>query len=330
MKYAVLILAHKNIEQILLLVKTLSSANCDIFIHFNRLLKVSEYHLKELSNLNGGRVFVLPNKNRVVIEYHSCGMTEAILEISKYAYKIGMENYRHYSYYCFISGQDFPIKSNNYIESFLNQNYPKPFIDIHPWHKDNWAYHKFKKIYFGKPRTFIRSKLGKLTFKPIGKIIRAPIELPVIAIENLLTSILGSPAEILQKGKYDLYGGSPWWILPDDIIKYIIETSNDSYLYKIMRFTKTPDETFIQSLVMNSPFKDRFDIYDAHDPAQYSMTFLVFSDTRRPIVTGHPYNFDIEDYALLLSKHHLFARKFDIYFDREIVAKLMLHLGCQQ
>ncbi|MCE5178571.1 MAG: hypothetical protein LLF81_05455 [Porphyromonadaceae bacterium] len=283
---------------------------------------MNEFELDELKHLNDHKVYLLNRNDRITIEYNSFDLTKALINLITKAYNTSKEKGRFYKYYLYISGQDFPIKTNSYIHDFLEENYPKPFIDIHPWDLDNWMYHKFKNYYFSLPRTFIRSRLKRNTFNLFGKIVRAPFELPTILFENILTKVIGSPYNKLTAKGYNLYGGSLWWILPDDIISYIVENYRSSYIFKIMKYTKTAEETFFHTFVMNSNLKNRFTVYDSLDANQYSMTYLIFSDKKRPVVTGHPYVFDVTDFDLIISQSHLFARKFDITKDEEILNKI--------
>lgn len=318
MNYAIIILGHKNIKQIKRLIKQLSYQSCDIYLHLNKFFSVSELEKKEISLLNSGNVFIIPDNERIGIQYDGMGMTNAIIKGAEVAFENRLNNKKKYSYYFFITAQDFPIKTNKYIEQYLENSYPKPLIDIHPWSRDNWAFHKFKKVYFHKPRTYIRSKLGKYTYTNIGRIIRAPFEVPTIVLEVLITFIIGSPKRRLEKKGLKLYGGAPWWLLPDIVVEYLVKNIKRSEVYTILKYSKTPDETLIHTFLMNSPFNRMFKIEAPDDPNRYTHTFEIFQDFKRPIITGHPHNLGSDDFDLIISQSHLFARKFDITFDEEI------------
>lgn len=326
MKYSIILLAHKNILQVKKVVQSLITENCYIYIHFNRFFSVSNSDMIELENIMHGHIYIMPLKERIGIQYDGMGLTYAILKTTEAAFENRLNANQLSSYFIFLTAQDYPIKSNDFIEKYLIKNYPKPLFDIHPWSRDNWAYHKFKTFYYHKPRTFIRSRLNSRTYTNFGRLIRAPFEVPTILFEKIVTKIKGSPYSILKKRGYNLFGGAPWWLFPDYIVKYIIQNLRSSDIFRVLKNTKTPDETILHTFLMNSPFKHEFIVYDSGDPKRYTHTFEIFSDDRRPSVTGHPHNLDYKDFDNLISQPHLFARKFDINFDSRIYDLLDIHL----
>jgi hypothetical protein len=318
MKYSILLLGHKNINQIKRVVSRLVSENCDIYLHLNNFFKVSETDKEDIINIKKGYVYLIPDNERVGIQYDGMGLTLAILKVAEAAYENRLNSKVKSSYFFFITAQDYPLKTNRYIENFLDKNYPTPLYDIHPWSKDNWVYHKFKAFYFHKPRTFIRSKLNEITYTNIGRIIRAPFEIPTRIFEKIFTLCKGSPYKILTDRGYSLFGGAPWWLFPDFVVEHLISNLKKSELYDVLRNTMTPDETLIHTFLMNSNYAYLFKVMPPDDPIRYTHTYEIFCDERRPVVTGHPHNLDYNDFEHLIRQPHLFARKFDINFDPKI------------
>ena len=84
---------------------------------------------------------------------------------------------------------------------------------------------------------------------------------------------------------------------------------------KMYKFTVTADEIFLQSLVLNSEFKEN--LYNKNYDDNYS-SILYSIDWNR----GNPYVYRKEDYDLLIKSNMLFARKFDMNIDSDIIYKI--------
>lgn len=77
--------------------------------------------------------------------------------------------------------------------------------------------------------------------------------------------------------------------------------------YKYFRYSQCADELFVQTILINSPRIEK--IIDSN---------LRCIDWKR----GNPYTFKLEDYEMLMGSNKLFARKFDISVDRDIILKI--------
>jgi hypothetical protein len=114
-----------------------------------------------------------------------------------------------------------------------------------------------------------------------------------------------------RKLRFDYYGGSNWFTLTGTSVKYIKEfvEREPSYL-KEFRYSRTADEIFVQSLIMNSPLKSKVISDD-----------LRFTDW----ITGpeFPRVMRLEDLERLMAiKDKFFARKFDESVDLNILKQL--------
>ena len=109
-----------------------------------------------------------------------------------------------------------------------------------------------------------------------------------------------------------LYFGSALYSITPAFAKYIL--SLEKKIYKRFKYTACSDETFLQSIIMNSLFKDRV--------APQELGNLRLIDFSRPRNNpSSPYTWKVEDLAYILSqpKSICFARKFDEKVDFEIV-----------
>ncbi len=300
-KYAVLILAHKNVGQVKRLIRTLQNPMIDIYIHCDKRWDEGYFSLKKEGYPN-----VYFTDNRVCSDLDTWELVQAPMNLINKSKEINRDGYK---YYILISGQDYPLARTEEILDKLEQSYPKPFIDCTPYDENNWLYHKFKSAsFFNKFRKFIDNKMKK-------GLLRKAIKFPLFLINRL-----SKPKKELDKLGVDLYGGSAWWILPDIVIDYILDEyiNQDKYL-KILSRTKTPEETFFQIMTMKSPCAGLVEINPKDMVLQNCKTFAYFFDEDKPF-TGHPYVFTMSDTDKLkeVSKNAFFARKFDEKIDKAV------------
>lgn len=309
-KLSILILAHKNINQLSRLLKQLSHNNIDIFIHIDKKWNLSDDKINELKSINDGGIFICDN--RISASLDTWSLVEATMALIKKTKLIENEKGINYKYTALLSGQDYPIKSIDYIQNFLNESYPKPFIDCTPYDRENWLYHKFNCLPTEiKIMRFINSCLDKGLFR---KIVKLPFYLFFKIIKHFHTVY-----DDLRKLNCELYGGSAWWILPDvaiDDILYKYHNPNDK-IVAVLKNTLTPEETFFQIMVMQSKVASMVNVNPKDMIAQSCMTYAYFSDEDKPFV-GHPYIFTAADYYKIIKLPHFFARKFDESIDSEI------------
>lgn len=308
MKHAILILAHKNIDQLCRLVSVLNDDDFDIFIHFDKKFNVSQDDIKKLES---------KNKNiNICKERISCMLdTWSLVEATYCLIKLALSKEEKYSYFLLLSGQDYPIKPLSVIKERLNGAYPIPLIDCTPYDKDNWIASGFSRI----RNVPLHYKIDSLTE---NKILRKILKLPIYAGEVIHTTIVGSPISKLEKCNCDLYGGSAWWILPYECMTDICkEIENNSEIVKAFKLKTTPEETFFQTMVMRSKYKDMVVLNDIYETKQNCETFAYFEDTDKP-ATGHPYVLTLDEFEKLKNRKELFARKFDLNFDEKIFDRI--------
>lgn len=302
---AILLLAHKNFEQVKRLIMKLNHDEVDIFVHCD--IRWDEgYNL--LKEMNCDNVFI--SNVRYKSDLDTWNLVKAPMQLIKMAKDMG----KTYKYYALMSGQDYIINSIDSIIHDLNKNYPKPYIDCTPYSRDNWVYHKFKaNIGYFRYHEWINKRIKN---NKINKLVKIPSYIAIIGI----ISKFCNPRKRLEKLKVDLYGGSAWWILPDIVILYILEeyTKMDEYV-KELSCTMTPEETFFQIMTMRSPLSNMVDLNQPDMVEQNCKTYAYFFGVDKP-PAGHPYIFTMDDTNLLYnkSKKFFFARKFDINVDSAI------------
>lgn len=203
---------------------------------------------------------------------------------------------KKYDYYHYISGVDMPIKTKEEILDYFSSNDVQQYI--------NFGGKRAEEQYFDRLRyhSFFQDT-GHHQLYRVDKVIRF--------IERRLgiDRTKKSPSTVFQYG-------SNWFSITHDFAEYVV--GKTGWIKAVFSNTRCGDELFIQTLVINSPYGDQL-TDNAFDGSYTSC--LRYVDFQR----GNPYVFTIDDYDDLISSPYLFARKFDLSKDAEIVDAIYKH-----
>jgi len=190
-----------------------------------------------------------------------------------------------YNYINVISAQDFPIKSANTIFNYFTDRLGKEFITCESI-ENKWK--------DAAPRV---RKYHLINWRIPGK----------FRLEKLVNKIL--PARKFPFD-FEIVGRANWFTITPAAAQYILDfiDKHPSYV-RYFKYTWGGDEFFFSTLLYNSQFHDR--IQDN----------VVYVDWSGP-VTGHPQILDISHFDRLMASDKLFARKFDIEKNEEIISML--------
>jgi hypothetical protein len=102
------------------------------------------------------------------------------------------------------------------------------------------------------------------------------------------------------------WGGSAWCVLSDEAVRTVLAFRDERPdAWRFFRNVKTPDEIFLQTVLMSSELRDRV--------ANESVHHIEWPGG------SHPRTFERGDLDRLAASDKLFARKFDIARDEEIL-----------
>lgn len=141
-----------------------------------------------------------------------------------------------------------------------------------------------------------------------------------------LTNLINNIVKGIQMGlgikinrDVDFRFASQWFSITHSLATYVL--SRRDWLEKVFRHTNTCDEIFLATLVFDSPFKDR--LYCAEEVSDtVNEGNMRFIDWARRTSVRHPYTLRAEDYDLLMSVPHFWARKFDENVDAGIIDRI--------
>ncbi len=295
MKHVFLIVAYKNIHLLKDLIQTLSLYNGHVIVHFDAktLLNIEKEFEEEI---NAGKVHFL--KNNIKVNWGGTSLIRAVFLMIDYA----LDKFPDEGYYHLLSEQCFPVKSPGYFADFFKRNKGINFIKVFKLPFPNWKSGGFNRInhYHLNDYFNIKSSNAKRTlWFWSNKFI------------NYLQSITAFKRKYPKKFP-TLYGGSIWWSLTYECIKYVNDyyKNNDSFRKRFF-YTLLPDEILVQTILMDGPFAEKFRSDDN----------LRYIDWRRIKVKGVGI-LNIEDHWEEIQKpNYLFARKLNSS-DNTFVEKL--------
>jgi hypothetical protein len=277
MKIANIIIAHKNPNQ---LSRLISQYKGELFHNF--------VHIDERCDLNGfAQLINHPNvtilQKRRKIRWAGFGFVKVTLD-ALHLIKNGKEKY---FYYNLMSGMDFPIRPTTEFYDFLKTSYhngcPEYFeiLDLSEWS----AKHRYELFH-----------LNELTIR--GRYF----------LERIINWFV--PKRKFYGGKFTPYGRSAWFTASHRFIDYALHfiKENTGYL-RFLKTTWSPDEFIFNSLIMNSPFKDKV--------TKQNLRHINWSEGN-----VHPKIFTDEDFDELILSGKFIARKFDEEINKTIIDRI--------
>lgn len=283
MKIAFILLVHQGVSQVNRLINRLNDEKVDFFIHVDK---------------NSGREF-FNELSQSLSQYPNVFFTERIkcywghyslVKATLIGLKSANSNVYNYDHYILLSGQDYPIKPINNIIEFLEENKGISFLRHTQFPFINWyegGFARTKYWYINK----LRRKKGN----------------PSIT-NRVISRTWSNLRKVLPERKYlskyfVQYGGSQWWCLTGEMVDYIVQFLQENKKYeRFFKYVEIPDEIFFQTILLNSPYKDKI--------VNDNLRYMVWRDN-----TESPSVLMKNDFNELLNNTNLFARKFDVEKD---------------
>lgn len=220
MNVVYVISAYKNAGQLARLVHRLHGGAATRFVlHVDRKTDDALYESMQKGLEDVEDVTFLP---RHACHWGGFGHVEASLKGIREVLRQGWDP----DYVILLSGQDYPIKSNAYIEDFLKRGDGKSFFLHFPLPMSNWTrggLDRFQRWHWRHGRAHVSLPLRR----------RLPLDLRP-------------------------WGGSAYWIMSRDALRTVagFVDSNPSYV-RFFRHVDIPDELFFATILLNSPEAER-------------------------------------------------------------------------
>lgn len=271
---AYFILVHRLPEQFKRLFKAIYHPDNHYLIHIDKktddpsrqtieafLTEYQNTHLLESSNVTWG----------------GYSMIQAELDGMKHL--LGLN--QTWDFFINLSGQDYPLKSQDIIRNFLTKNRQSNYMKVIDQAKE-------------RPETMNR-------------------------IEHHFTETCTGFTETKQKRKFlhntIPYIGGQWMILTRSCCEFICNSGESERFEEFYKNTLIADESFFQTLLMNTSFKEK----------------IINNDKRAILwipegnIKLRPKTFTQQDIEFLQTGNNLFARKFDDQVDPHIINMIKTH-----
>lgn len=222
MKFAYLIMAHDNPNQLITLLKLLDDEKNDIYLHIDK-------KNKKMSTIRWEKY-----SKRAKLNYY-CKYKVYWGDISQtktqmFLLRKSLES--HHDYYHLISGKDLPIKSNSYIQKFFSMNNGKEFVffeDKNYCNKESSMFYHF--FYYGK--YFFLEKIF-IFFEKISLLIQKKIKI-----------------------RRQFFCGDNWYSITEKLAADF--SKNEKKMLKIVRYSNNSDELILQTFLY--PRLNKYNLY---------------------------------------------------------------------
>ena len=211
-KHAFLIMAHGSLELLEVLLSMLDDERNDLFLHIDKKSDMLDGHPLHAAK---ARLFIL--ENRVDVRWGDLSQIKA-------EYALMEEALRHgpYAYYHVLSGQDLPIKSQDFIHHFLEMHQGKEFVGINHGEEFEWDSRRKMMRYWLLTR-YTRSRFGVW-----NAIIRR--------LNKYLAVLLGAVA---HRPNMDFAKGANWVSVTQHCVEYVV--SQKAFVMERFNYTFCPD-----------------------------------------------------------------------------------------
>lgn len=284
--HAYLILAHNEFDMLENLIKALDDARNDLYLHIES--KVRDVDFEKFKSIpKKANLTVVP---RVSVRWGDLSMVRAEYSLLSAALAGGTE----YDYIHLLSGVDIPLKTQEEIHDFFARSDKKEFI--------HFASEQLRPIELDRVRAY-HFATGRRNY-----------------FNRFITKAESTLARILHVNRiknFAVQRGSQWFSITGSFAKYLLEQK--AFVLKQFRHTFIPDEFFVQSVFINSPFKDNLYHNRFDNNCLGNMRHIDWD-------RGSPYVFRNNDYDELVHSPCLFARKFSSAVDQKIIDRLYKRL----
>lgn len=289
MKKAVLCFAHKSPEQVNILIRQLlhgTNGQTDVYVHFDK-----NHEGISRSIACGPNVFLI--RNNVPVTWGDDSMVRAFENSMREIVATG----RSYDYFIVCTGQDLLVKRG--LDGFLSENNGRIYMDA--MERDTGT------------RILLTHNYPKVMCRHIPKRTN-PIRMLRAAYMMLLRT--GWIPE--RKVNFDYSGWRFWYsfnwsAMPYEVAAYIVRFIDENPgVMELYRNTFLPEDGFLGTFIMNSPYRDRVEFVDSVHTK--TLTYIP------RLINQHCQFLTMENVPDIAASGCYFSRKFDIATAPDAVA----------
>lgn len=281
-KIAYLLLVHNNPTQVNMFInQILNYGKADIYIHVDKKNKMMAGKL-----IKDDRVLII---SEYEVKWASFEMMAATILLMRLAIESG-EKYTHVYYG---SGNDLLVKKGMY--DFLSKHPKELFMKIMMEMKDTDPAAARYKIRWPK---WLMQRGNYSICRYVRWMYHVLFRVGIVVNKN--------------NNNIDfehIYRGSQWFVVPFEVIKYLIGYIDDNPNYlQYWKYALAPDEFLFQTIIMNSKYKTN---------VKPSIMYIRFSESL--IEHNHPITITNDDISRIEKADCFCARKFDMFADKEVI-----------
>lgn len=270
MKHAFLILAHTDFDVLLRLLACLDDTRNDIYLHFDRKVKEMPTCRTKNATLN-----IL--NHRIDVRWGDFSMVKAEMLLFQTAYHHGP-----YQYYHLLSGVDLPLKSQDYIHQFFDDNNGKEFIGYTNIEMTRDLLFRMRRWHLF-PRSFRGSSDLVYHLRSLG-----------IRFQRAMN--------IQRNGGVSFKKGPQWVSVTNSMVQLLL--SKERWINRTFTHSFCSDESLFQTICWDSPLRDHLYCADTKQNQKGCMRKIGWRN-------GVLQDWGPDDYDELISSPALFARKFN-------------------
>lgn len=273
MRVAHLIITYTNPEQTERMIRRMQHPDFDFYIHIDAKLPISSH--KALAAIPN--VYLI--KNRIKVRWAAFSTMQAVFNSLQEI----LNSARSYDFISLMSGQDYPIKSAQYMQAFFAERKGKLLLKYRSFEGD-WE-EGFERIN--------KYHLTDYHFKGQYRL--------QLIINALVKRVVP---------RFSFYGSSMFWAISPEAAEYVLEkVDRNAGMKRFFKFTWGSDEFLVQTILMNSPFAADIINENCHYYEHLPKT-------------PSPKIFTTADFSNIISSDRIYARKFDISKDSFILDKI--------
>ena len=285
---AVLVVAHKDADQIIELAKILTR-KFEVYIHFDMKYRIPAESADILKSMAHVRLF-----QKIAVNWGGYSIAEAELVLLREA----MKN-PEISYFHIISGQDWPVRPPEEIYDFYegNDSIYMDYVEAKTVTKFCEPTIWWQKYYFYYDNIKRKTVWGKIYHR---------------------LSILWQTAKRTDKFKdfsisFKIYEGSNWCDLPRYAVEYLLQYMEENPNYeKMLRTGFCSDEFIWQTALCNSPYREKIE--------NNNHRYILWKRKNG----SYPAILDEADLPVIEAGEYHFTRKIDLKISEKLIRQLAL------
>ena len=277
MRHCIIMTIYKDVEMVNHFI-SLTPQDWGIYIHLD---KKSKIHISDVDSR--ARVFSIKK-----IYWGGWEHLYAFWFLLNKAKESGV----HYDYFHLISGQDFYACPTACFDDILGSE-KMSYMGLFPIPNKHWHWDGGYKIF--KYRTLS-------SFCDIRKTVPRAVNKLYYLLQKYTHTEKPLPS-------YPLYGSTVYSSLHHDFVEWMLASDSAKSLLKGLKNSTCAEEVFFQTVIMNSPFKDKV-------KAEVTLRYVDWHSVQRPKFL------DASDFEKIKASNSLFCRKVDSRLSKDLVPLL--------